>query len=122
MTLKEPCREFEIPPRTLKKRINNNNTLKGRIQPTSVLGVEAEKKIVAHVIKLQKHGFSLSPSRRDLREMAFQSAEQLQVQDKFDKEKHLAGYDWLEFIFAKKLIQNSQSERLKGSRNIVVRK
>jgi hypothetical protein len=54
MTLKEPCREFGIPPRTLKRRITNNNTLKGRIQPTSVLGVEAEKKIVAHVIKLQK--------------------------------------------------------------------
>jgi hypothetical protein len=47
-----------IPPRTLKRRIDTNNTVKAGMGPTSIFGAESEQKIVRHVIKLQQHVFS----------------------------------------------------------------
>jgi hypothetical protein len=42
---------------------------------------------------LQQHGFSLT--RQGVREIAVRLAERLQINHKFNKEKALAGYDWL---------------------------
>jgi hypothetical protein len=88
MTLGEASRAYGIPPRTLKRRIDTNNTVKAGMRPSSIFGAESE-----HVIKLQQHGFS--PTRLDVREMAFRLAERLQINHKFNREKALAGYDWL---------------------------
>lgn len=93
MKVGEASRTYNIPVRTLKRRIEKNDFTKGRMGPASTLGDEAEKKMVAHIKKLQRFGFS--PTMDDVREMAFRLAEKLHIQHKFNKEEEKAGYDWL---------------------------
>ena len=67
--------------------------------PSSLLGEEAERKMVLHVQKLQARGFA--PTRTDLRELAFRLAEKMGLKHKFNREKGLAGYDWLVSFLAR---------------------
>ncbi|KAB0799206.1 hypothetical protein PPYR_07086 [Photinus pyralis] len=91
--INEAARIYNIPLRTLKRRIEKKNFTKGRMGPASLLGEEGEKKMVQHIKRLQERGFT--PTRLDVREMAFRLAEKLKIPHKFDSEKQLAGYDWL---------------------------
>lgn len=93
MDVNEASRVFSIPPRTLKRRVTSGNSKKGRMGPDSLLGEEAETKMVVHINKLQARGFT--PTRTEVRRMAFHLAEQLKIRHKFDRQAELAGYDWL---------------------------
>ncbi|KAK9720734.1 Tc5 transposase DNA-binding domain [Popillia japonica] len=61
--------------------------------PDSLLGEDAEKKMVIHINKLQARGFT--PTRLQVRRMAFHLSERLKIQHKFDRQAELTGYDWL---------------------------
>ncbi|KAJ8888381.1 hypothetical protein PR048_007871 [Dryococelus australis] len=77
--------------------------------PPTKLGEENEIKIVEHIKMIQKHGYA--PTRNSVRSMAFRLTECLYHYHKFDRENHMAGYDWLNFFFLG--IQISPSEKLK---------
>lgn len=93
MGIREACRNFSVPPPTLRRRLKCNDFSKKTLGPPSILGVENEKKLKTHIQKLQKHGFA--PTRRCVRSMAFHLAEQLKIKHKFNKQKEMAGEDWL---------------------------
>lgn len=87
----EAALNYRIPSRTLRRRLNSNNSEKGRMGPDSSLGAVNEGKLVSHIIKLQNHGFA--PRYSDLRQMAYKFAVALRIPHKFKNE--LAGKDWL---------------------------
>ena len=60
MGVNKAARTFNIPETTLKRRLKRNDTQKKkRLGPDSCLGYEVEQKLVNHIKKLQKSGFSL---------------------------------------------------------------
>ena len=64
MSTWEAAKNFKISYRTLKRRIEKNNTEK-KMGPDSFLGEEAENKLVTHIKKLQHCGFA--PTATDVR-------------------------------------------------------
>lgn len=51
MGVREACRNFAIPPPTLRRRLKKNNFLKKQLGPSSVLGSENEAKLKFHIQK-----------------------------------------------------------------------
>lgn len=94
MGINEAARNFGIPPSTLKRRKKSRNFSKeNRLGPDSSLGNAAEAKIVLHIKKLQKAGFS--PSREAVRIMAYDLAKTMNIKHKFNTNTGKAGYVWL---------------------------
>ncbi|XP_030767613.1 uncharacterized protein LOC115891305 [Sitophilus oryzae] len=93
MGVNQASREFKVPCTTLRRRLVRGDTKKKGLGPPSVLGLENERKIVFHIKKLQKRGFS--PTRKIVCHMAYHLAEKLQIKHTFNKESKLAGDDWL---------------------------
>ncbi|XP_039302962.1 jerky protein homolog-like isoform X1 [Solenopsis invicta] len=81
-----------IPEKTLRTRIKENNFIKGNLGKKSHLGEEMEKKLVEHVIKLQSVGFA--PSRKNLRKLTFNLSQKLGLKQVFNIEKKIAGKGW----------------------------
>nr|CAI5824539.1 unnamed protein product [Callosobruchus analis] len=93
MSLNEASKQFGIPWSTLKRRITNGCLTKKALGGPPVLTQECEKKMVKHIIKLQKFGFA--PTRSEVRTMAYKLAEKCNQHHKFNREKETAGMDWL---------------------------
>lgn len=86
MGVNEAANSFGIPKTTLKRRLKNNNVNKtSRLGPDSTLGEEAEEKLCNHIRKLQKFGFS--PTRREVREIAFKLAVRLGIRHRFNEDE-----------------------------------
>lgn len=80
------ARTFQIPKSTLLRRLRTNNAAKeDRLGPPSLLGGDAERKLVGHIKKLQKTGFA--PTRDEVRMIAFNLAERLGIKHNFDKDE-----------------------------------
>lgn len=94
--LREASRIYDIPLTTLKRRFTLKKTEKTGLGPTSCLGPVNEKKIVAHIKKLQSRGFA--PTRTMVRSMAFDLAEKLKIKHNFNTRKRMAGYPWFELF------------------------
>ncbi|CAH1956472.1 unnamed protein product [Acanthoscelides obtectus] len=92
--VREAVRSFGVPYTTLPRRLRSGNHRKLPLGPLSTLGQENEVKLVNHIKKLQKFGFS--PSRTTVRSMAFELAQKLNLPHKFNIERRMAGYPWLE--------------------------
>lgn len=90
--INEAARRYNIPKTTLKRKIKGYIVSKGSLGCNSVLGPENERKIVAHITKLQAAGFT--PDRDTVRSMAFKLANQLGIQHTFNFDNDMAGYDW----------------------------
>ncbi|KAF5277899.1 hypothetical protein FQA39_LY06051 [Lamprigera yunnana] len=84
MGVNEAAQNFGVPSTTLRRRKFTKNLNKGPLGSTSTLGEAAEKKLVNHILKLQKNRFS--PTRTDVRSMGFKLAEQLGNKHHFSKE------------------------------------
>lgn len=94
------AREYGIPKTTLINRIRNRNSTKsGNLGRLACLPHDAELKLVQHIVKLQKYGFS--PDRESVRSMAFELAEKLQIKHPFNKAARKAGYDWLKLFLSR---------------------
>lgn len=85
-------KNYGIPRKTLERKIKNNIFTIGRMGPDSMLGEANENKLVQHIIKAQKYGFPMTVP--DVRKLAYNFAECLQINHKFNKEKGDAGSDW----------------------------
>ncbi|XP_044764486.1 MFS-type transporter clz9-like [Coccinella septempunctata] len=90
MKLNKASKEFGIPWTTLKRRIANGCFEKKVLGGPPVLTQECEKKIVKHIIKLQKFGFAPT--------MAYKLAEKCNQHHKYNREKQIAGMDWLQLF------------------------
>lgn len=84
MGVREAANSFSIPKSTLIRRLRSNNAEKNsRLGPDSTLGAQAENKLANHIKKLQKFGFS--PSRREVREMAYKLAKRMNIRHRFNE-------------------------------------
>ncbi|KAJ0180122.1 hypothetical protein K1T71_004713 [Dendrolimus kikuchii] len=93
-SINEISRQYGIPSRTLRRRFAKQDTKKITLGKHPVLDFDNEKRLVAHVQKLEAAGF---PITRDmLRRLAFEFAEKLVVKHNFDKETRKAGPHWLQ--------------------------
>lgn len=94
------AKEYGIPQTTLKNRIKKKNYSESKcLGRSSCLGEEAENKLVLHIKKLQKSGFT--PDRDSVRSMAFHLAESLKRKHTFNRNKEKAGYDWLSLFLTR---------------------
>lgn len=59
MGVNEAARNFGVPAITLRRRKSRKNVKKDLLGPSSSLGKAAEDKLVKHILKRQKNGFSL---------------------------------------------------------------
>ena len=93
MSLNEASKSFGVPWSTLKRRITSGCFTKKALGGPRVLTLELENKMVKHILRLQKVGFA--PTRTDVRTMAYKLAEKCNQQHKFNRQKQMAGLDWL---------------------------
>ncbi|XP_072401077.1 uncharacterized protein [Diabrotica undecimpunctata] len=95
MGLNRAALAYGIPRSSIQRRMKNNDLKKhNRLGPSSTLGDEIEMKLVLHIKKLQKYGFS--PTRDHVRTVAFELAEKFNVSHKFNRNNNKAGFDWLQ--------------------------
>lgn len=92
--INEISRIFNIPPRTLRRRQKSRNTDMVSLGKNPVLGFKNEKRLVAHIKKLEESGFP--PERETIRSLAFQFAEKLHLKHSFNQETQMAGHQWLQ--------------------------
>lgn len=88
---------YRIPRKTLERKVKNNVSTTGKMGPDSMLGEANENKLVLHIKKAQKYGFPMTVP--DVRKLAYNFAESLQLNHKFNKEKGTAGSDWFRSFF-----------------------
>lgn len=93
MSIREASTLYQIPRSTLQRRLKSNNVTKtlGRYQ--SIFSPQQETEILQHVIYLENRFFGATT--RDVRAMAFELAEKNNINHPFDRNKGLAGRDWL---------------------------
>ncbi|KAJ4436168.1 hypothetical protein ANN_18798, partial [Periplaneta americana] len=91
MGVNEASRNFDIPSRTLRRRMTSSNYKKS-LGPSACLGDEAENKLLTHIQKMQEVGFA--PTRNDVKIMAFKMAQKLGIKHRFSVHKGQAGKDW----------------------------
>ncbi|XP_076666099.1 uncharacterized protein LOC143367808 [Andrena cerasifolii] len=107
--VREASRYYGIPPTTIQQRRRTNNFNKVSLGPQGLLGRDNEKRLVGHILRLQEAGFA--PDRTTIRRTAFEFAESLGLQHKFNTETRLAGYDWLaSFLKRNKELTIGQAE------------
>ncbi|XP_045773169.1 MFS-type transporter clz9-like [Maniola jurtina] len=87
---------YNLPRKTLERRLKLNNDQKGPMGPSSTFGIANEKRLCKHIKEMQAKGFPLTMD--DLRKIAFQFAEQLEIKHRFNESNEKAGYDWLQLF------------------------
>lgn len=100
---------YEIPERTLHRRLQSKNFEKIPLGPRPQLGLEVETKLAIHLIELQKSGFPLH--RIAVRKLAFQIAVKLNRKVSFNAELEMAGKLWLNNIIEEPKLINPSSPR-----------
>ncbi|KAB0804091.1 hypothetical protein PPYR_01061 [Photinus pyralis] len=78
-SIREVSKTFEIPRSTIQKRMKNSNN--------------EEQELAAHVIKLSKLFYGVS--RDEIKKCAYEYAVKNNIKSPFNKEKKVAGNDWL---------------------------
>ncbi|XP_060806689.1 uncharacterized protein LOC132903177 [Amyelois transitella] len=99
VSVRQAALEYGVPRKTLERRLKSQNYIKGPMGPSSSFGSEHEKRLVKHILNMQKHCFPLTP--KDLRSIAFHFAEQLGLKHSFNKNKQEAGYVWLQSFLSR---------------------
>ena len=88
----EAARQYSIPSTTLRRRKKAGNVNKISLGPPASLTDLNERKMVAHIKKMQKHCFA--PTQKMVQQMAYGLAETLQIIHKFSVIKKRAGKIW----------------------------
>ncbi|CAH1993336.1 unnamed protein product [Acanthoscelides obtectus] len=86
-------RRYNVPPRTLKRRITSGNFKKGALGPEGILDRANETRLVAHIHRLSVVGFA--PDKSTVRTLAFRFAEKLGIKHPFSAATEKAGFAWL---------------------------
>ncbi|KAI4469669.1 hypothetical protein MML48_1g12307 [Holotrichia oblita] len=94
MSINAASKHFGIPSRTLRRRMLKKDSIKRGLEKVSVLGYDVEKELVLHIKKLEKLGFPCT--RTDVRKLAFQLAQKLNIKHNFDVVSEMGGKQWLQ--------------------------
>ncbi|KAJ8048460.1 Jerky protein-like-like [Holothuria leucospilota] len=98
LKLRLTARMYGIPKSTLERHVKkeaetmNATTLK--LGPTSCFSPVQEEELKKHILELESRGFGLTPM--EIRTLAYDYAEANNIEHKFNKQKRVAGYSWLE--------------------------
>ncbi|KAJ8043342.1 Tigger transposable element-derived protein 2 [Holothuria leucospilota] len=98
LKLRLTARMYRIPKSTLERHVKkeaetmNATTLK--LGPTSCFSSVQEEELKKHMLELESRGFGLTPM--EIRTLAYDYAEANNIEHKFNKQKRVAGYSWLE--------------------------
>lgn len=98
-SVRKASMEFNIPRKTLERKLKTGCDSKIPMGPSSCLGTANELRLVRHIKKMQAHGFPLT--RDCVRSLAYDFAVQLGLKHKFNNEKGKAGYDWLQLFLSR---------------------
>jgi len=111
IAIRTAAKNNNIPEKTLRNRIKTGNFVKGTLGKKCHLGEETEKQLVEHIKKLQSRGFA--PSRKNLRKIAFNLSQKMNLKQVFNSEKQIAGTDWY-----KSFMRRNDTLSLKKARGI----
>lgn len=114
---------YFIPKRTLLRYLDKQVEA-GRLELSrmgrfkTVFTLKQEGELVRHIIQMSISGFGLT--HRDIRSLAYQTAEKLQLNHPFKREQGLAGPDWLRSFLGRhpelklRKAENTSLARIKG--------
>ncbi|XP_018359931.1 PREDICTED: uncharacterized protein LOC108759131 isoform X2 [Trachymyrmex cornetzi] len=91
MNIWNASKYYDIPYRTLKRRINENNFNKGALGRPAFLG-DHESKLITYIQKMENTGFPLTANA--IRKLAFTFALKNNLLNKFSQNTEIVGYDW----------------------------
>lgn len=91
--IREVARNFNIPESTLRKRLLQSEPEPPRLGRKSTFHKDIETELKTYVITLAKLFYGLTP--KELRRLAFRYAEENNIRHNFNREKGLAGKDWM---------------------------
>lgn len=91
-SVREISRTYNVPVRTLMRRMRSGNLNKVALGRKGSLSIEQETSLVQYIQKMASHGFALSSY--DIRKLAYSFAVQQNIQHKFNPERKIAGQDW----------------------------
>lgn len=95
----EAAKEYDIPKSTLNDRLKSQNFKKPLTGRKSVFTSEMEQELKNHAVTMSDAYFGLTS--RGLRKLAYQFAEELKLNHPFNKEKQMAGEDWLQSFLSR---------------------
>lgn len=84
-------KHFNVPQATLRRHFYKVPVNLGRFKPT--FNVDMEKALVDHIDEFESRLFGFNTT--EIRKLAFEFAERLELDHRFDKTKKIAGWDWL---------------------------
>lgn len=94
LSVTKAAKQFGIPKTCLLRRIKTNNIAPPRNDHFKhVFNKVQEELLVKHILDLEATFYGLTPM--DIRKLAFQLAERMNINHPFNKEKKIAGLDWL---------------------------
>lgn len=82
---------FNVPQATLRRHFTKIPTNLGRFKPTFY--ADLEKDLVSHILDFESRLFGFTTT--DIRKLAYQLAEKTKINHSFNKQKEMAGWDWL---------------------------
>ncbi|KAK9710364.1 CENP-B N-terminal DNA-binding domain [Popillia japonica] len=94
LTITKAAKQYGVPKTCLLRRIKSNNITAPRNDNyKQVFTEEQEQQLVKHILDMEARFYGLTPT--DIRTIAFQAAENMKISHPFNKEKRMAGVDWL---------------------------
>jgi hypothetical protein len=92
MIIRENGRNFNIPEKTLRRKLVSKDCGKHQLGPSSCLGGEVETELDLHIENLQAAGFA--PSWKTVQKLAFDVTNHFGVKTKLNSGKLSGGRDW----------------------------
>lgn len=93
-SVKSVANELMIPRSTLRDRLKNKSAKPSSLGRNPIFNAAQEEELANHVKELAKMFFGMSMG--DLRRLAYSLAEENNIPHNFNKEKRMAGEDWLQ--------------------------
>lgn len=84
-------KHFNVPQAPLRRHYYRTPVNLGRFKPT--FNAEMEKGLVDHMLEFESQLFGFNTT--EIRKLAFEFAEKLGLDHRFDKNEKIAGWDWL---------------------------
>ena len=110
---------YGIPRTTIYRRLRNKKFSSPKLGRSSVFTAEQEEILTDHIIKLQR---ACSLNSKKVRRLAFDLAEELNLDHNFNREKKEAGQDWLSAFLKRnpeaQVIRNQKTEELHDTNSL----
>ncbi|CAH1975463.1 unnamed protein product [Acanthoscelides obtectus] len=91
-SVREISRTYDVPVRTLRRRMRSGNLNKVALGRKSLLSMVQETSLVKYIQNMASHGFALSA--HDIKKLSYSFAIQQNIPHNFNTERKRAGQDW----------------------------